>query len=551
MMETEIIPYISAYTGEEIDRRLGLLDEIAVSIEELQEKIDNHQNCLTQADLDNALEYLPKRCYVNEIPRGLDLHPMGENNSPNGDFSITSGQYNTASGNFSSAYGYYNRATNLYSFAMGYGNKSYESYAIAIGTQNNASGFASIAIGQDNTATKDFSLAIGKNSNAKANFSLAIGEHCIASGESQTVLGKYNIADNNDKYAFIIGSGDSDKNRSNALTLDWNGNLWTAGDITATNSDGETVSLCEMALAVSDLQNANAPTATKLQTARQINGVAFDGSKDITVPIRGCYHYDDSANATTVSWHRVASCTLNRGSYDAHAVFHVYRSLGRTPYGGILKAHIRTTPEGLHENSQLVWEYAYNIPKEDFVLSVIQNETDKSTTAELWVKINIRYAGYQFALLSESNRTTARNGIWTLYNSSVGQSTYTESGIVTVSDFMKIQNQIETSDSGWIQIPINLGNGEVYYRKYGKMVELRGSLSPNINNEWSVCTLPSNCCPSIRPVETFVIGNSPRNLTISTDGTITISNVVAHELIKLQTTFLIDELKVMSNELEF
>lgn len=292
----------------------------------------------------------------------------------------------------------------------------------------------------------------------------------------------------------------------------------------------------------------NSATATKLQTERQINGVAFDGSKNITVPINGCYHYDDSANATTVSWHKVASCTLNRGSYDAHAVFHVYRSLGKTPYGGILKAHIRTTPEGLYENSQLVWEYAYNIPKEDFVLSVIQNETDNSTTAELWVKINIRYAGYQFALLSESNRTTARNGIWTLYNSSVGQATYTESDIVTVSDFMEIQNPVELSDSGWIQIPINLGNGEVYYRKYGKMVEVKGTIVPVSDaNTLIICTLPEEYRPSIIPVASIVTESSTDKtlqLRVAPNGSVSLSGfdtskILANKTYNLSINFLI------------
>ncbi len=292
----------------------------------------------------------------------------------------------------------------------------------------------------------------------------------------------------------------------------------------------------------------NSATATKLQTERHINGVAFDGSKNITVPINGCYHYDDSANATTVSWHKVASCTLNRGSYDAHAVFHVYRSLGKTPYGGILKAHIRTTPEGLYENSQLVWEYAYNIPKEDFVLSVIQNETDNSTTAELWVKINIRYAGYQFALLSESNRTTARNGIWTLYNSSVGQATYTESDIVTVSDFMEIQNPVELSDSGWIQIPINLGNGEVYYRKYGKMVEVKGTIVPVSDaNTLIICTLPEEYRPSIIPVASIVTESSTDKtlqLRVAPNGSVSLSGfdtskILANKTYNLSINFLI------------
>jgi hypothetical protein len=38
-------------------------------------------------------------------------------------------------------------------------------------------------------------------------------------------MGKWNIEDNQDTYAFILGNGAADNARSNALTVDWNGNL--------------------------------------------------------------------------------------------------------------------------------------------------------------------------------------------------------------------------------------------------------------------------------------------------------------------------------------
>ena len=38
-------------------------------------------------------------------------------------------------------------------------------------------------------------------------------------------MGKYNIVDSADTYALIIGNGTSDTNRSNAVTIDWNGGI--------------------------------------------------------------------------------------------------------------------------------------------------------------------------------------------------------------------------------------------------------------------------------------------------------------------------------------
>lgn len=53
-----------------------------------------------------------------------------------------------------------------------------------------------------------------------------------ATSDFQTALGKYNIEDANDEYAVIVGNGSSNSNRSNALTVDWSGNVETDGDIT-------------------------------------------------------------------------------------------------------------------------------------------------------------------------------------------------------------------------------------------------------------------------------------------------------------------------------
>jgi len=49
-------------------------------------------------------------------------------------------------------------------------------------------------------------------------------------------MGKYNKRDTNNTYAFIIGNGTADNARSNALTVDWNGNITAGGTISAANN---------------------------------------------------------------------------------------------------------------------------------------------------------------------------------------------------------------------------------------------------------------------------------------------------------------------------
>lgn len=62
----------------------------------------------------------------------------------------------------------------------------------------------------------------------------------MASSDNQTAIGKCNVEDTAGKYALIVGNGTSDSNRSNALTVDWNGNVEASGSLSA---NGKSVSL--------------------------------------------------------------------------------------------------------------------------------------------------------------------------------------------------------------------------------------------------------------------------------------------------------------------
>lgn len=117
--------------------------------------------------------------------------------------------------------------------AEGYGTEANGRAAHAEGVHTNASGIGSHAEGNSTTAS-------GHHSHAE-------GDHTIASGENQHVQGKYNVNDSNNTYAHIVGNGTSNDNRSNAHTLDWNGNAWFAGKLTVGPSNKE--------LAQADLSN--------------------------------------------------------------------------------------------------------------------------------------------------------------------------------------------------------------------------------------------------------------------------------------------------------
>lgn len=111
----------------------------------------------------------------------------------------------------------------------------------AEGNNTIASGESSHAEGSYTTASGIQSHAEGYNTTASGQISHAEGRGTVAQGKNQHVQGIYNIEDTTS--AHIVGNGGDNYSRSNAHTLDWNGNAWFAGDVytgstSGTNKDG-------------------------------------------------------------------------------------------------------------------------------------------------------------------------------------------------------------------------------------------------------------------------------------------------------------------------
>lgn len=106
----------------------------------------------------------------------------------------------------------------------------------AEGNNTIASGESSHAEGSYTTASGIQSHAEGYNTTASGQISHAEGRGTVAQGNNQHVQGKYNIADTTS--AHIVGNGGDNYSRSNAHTLDWNGNAWFAGDVYTGSTSG-------------------------------------------------------------------------------------------------------------------------------------------------------------------------------------------------------------------------------------------------------------------------------------------------------------------------
>ena len=152
---------------------------------------------------------------------------------------------NTTVGDYSTALGLNNEASGYGSFAVGIGNEASGDGAVAEGMASEASGrqahgegFYTQASGDYSHAEGAYTVASGFNSHAEGSDAVASGdqshaegEGTEAAGENQHVGGKYNVIDQSNAYAEIIGNGTDENNRSDARTLDWQGNETIAGDL--------------------------------------------------------------------------------------------------------------------------------------------------------------------------------------------------------------------------------------------------------------------------------------------------------------------------------
>ncbi len=84
----------------------------------------------------------------------------------------------------------------------------------------------------NNTADGPYSHAQGYNTHANGKMTHTEGVGTVADSDFQHVQGKFNEIDSEGKYLDIVGNGTSEDDRSNAYTLDHDGNAWFAGDIT-------------------------------------------------------------------------------------------------------------------------------------------------------------------------------------------------------------------------------------------------------------------------------------------------------------------------------
>ena len=177
----------------------------------------------------------------------IKYYTMGVRYGDAGEYSMAEGDYTTASGYASHAEGSETRASGEYSHAEGRDTEASGTSSHAEGYNTTALGAYSHVEGRDAYASGLYSHAEGRFTEASGSYSHAGGYATTAQRKSQTTIGEYNIADTGGtdettrgNYAFIIGNGTANNAKSNALTVDWDGDVCLALDTTASSgTDGD------------------------------------------------------------------------------------------------------------------------------------------------------------------------------------------------------------------------------------------------------------------------------------------------------------------------
>jgi hypothetical protein len=142
-----------------------------------------------------------------------------------------------------------------------------------VGAYSHTSGYNNTASGQNSHAEGYYTMASGQNSHAEGYTTMALGkishaegDHTTAQRKSQHVQGEYNILDTEGttttrgKYVHIVGNGTSAAERSNAHTLDWDGNAWYQGDVYVGSTSGMNMDEGSKKLATEEYVDGNIST---------------------------------------------------------------------------------------------------------------------------------------------------------------------------------------------------------------------------------------------------------------------------------------------------
>lgn len=230
----------------------------------------------------------------------------------------------------------------------------------ASGDSSHAEGIGSIASGESShaegargtTASGAASHAEGTRTTAAGMCSHAEGTATIANGRNQHVQGRFNVADNDNKFADIVGNGNSEGPetvRSNAYALDWDGNLYLKGGVYV-NCDADSTGGTKLSLDVDSIM-----------------GAIKDQLYEKVYPVGSVYMTsDDNFNPEEVfggTWHHVTDdvylkAVMSGGGSTGGSTDHVIKASNLPPHVHGMRHTHNVSSKGYYAiATQKVWQF--------------------------------------------------------------------------------------------------------------------------------------------------------------------------------------------------
>ena len=179
--------------------------------------------------------------------------------------------------------------------------------------------------------------------------------------------------------------------------------------------------------------NGNASTATKLQTARKINDVSFDGSADVVIPIKFWkstvgdnnskpYHRILTTGVVTSQWTDKVITVMASGNYDGG------------PFG-IFRVVLRTNGTNSDSSIKIQWMIRNGFNLDSIVANFIK--TNGSTQADIFYKCPGTYASVTWTILGEGDRSSGNYYTsWTKINTAATTTeVYTEAEMKALKSY--------------------------------------------------------------------------------------------------------------------
>lgn len=313
-----------------------------------------------------------------------------------GGYSLSEGFDTSASGNYSHAEGYHTEASAIYSHAEGQYSKASNWWTHAEGCQTTASGnYASHAEGYKTTASGNSAHSEGNDTIASGAYSHAQNAGTIAAGGFQTAIGKYNVSDTTS--AFIIGKGTENSARSNALTVDWSGNVNIASgakykingtDLSAANVGAVPTTRTVNSKALSADITLSASDVGAVPTTRTVNSKALSSDISLTASDVGAVPTTRTVNSKALS----ADITLSASDVSAVPTTRTVNSKALSADISLSASDVGAVPTTRTVNGKAL---SSNVADADYVTAV---GTSGSWTYRKWNSGKIEaWCGYTFA----------------------------------------------------------------------------------------------------------------------------------------------------------